>query len=97
MKADKKERYDYSRWYVDIFADELPRQDKATIFLGLLAETNYKHYLNIDEFTKHTIITGATGNGKTITSQILADEALVKIEKDIKSKINIVNIDRRTC
>jgi DNA helicase HerA-like ATPase len=76
MKA--KERYDYSKWYVDIFADELPKKSSKTIFLGLLAETEYKVYLDINELSKHVIIAGATGKGKTIAAQVIAEGVLMK-------------------
>lgn len=78
MKKEKEERYNYAKWYVDLFKDELPRETEKSAYLGLLAETNYKVYINIDEFVKTTIISGATGNGKTVAGQVIAEELLLK-------------------
>jgi len=78
MRHKKEERYDYSKWYVDLFADELPKKNERSTYLGLLAETSRKVYLSIDEFIKPTLIAGATGNGKTVVAQIIVEEALLK-------------------
>ncbi len=78
MKKEKEERYSYAKWYVDLFKDELPKETERSAYLGLLAETNYKVYINIDEFVKTTIISGATGNGKTVAGQVISEELLLK-------------------
>jgi uncharacterized membrane protein len=57
---------------------ELPKPGPRSGFIGNLAETKTKAFVNLDDLKMHTLIAGATGSGKTISGQILAEEALLK-------------------
>jgi len=57
---------------------DLPKRNERSIFLGKIAETKHEAFLDVDELTKHMIIAGSTGSGKTVTAQVLVEEALQK-------------------
>jgi hypothetical protein len=46
--------------------------------LGILAERKEDAYYNIDDLTTHAVVAGATGGGKSISAQVLIEEALKK-------------------
>ena len=50
---------------------DLPKRNERSIFLGKIAETKHEAFLDVDELTKHVIIAGSTGSGKTVTAQVL--------------------------
>ena len=56
----------------------LPKPGERSIFLGTVAETNVKTYFDLDQLTMHTLIAGSTGGGKTVSAEVLVEEALVK-------------------
>lgn len=56
----------------------LPKKGERTIWLGKLAETNTLAYYDMDNLTTHAVVAGATGGGKSITAQVLIEEALLK-------------------
>ena len=70
---EKKKRYHLTLKY-----DLLPKAGPRAIKIGKLAETNIPSYLDLDMFTTHGIIAGATGGGKSIAAQVLVEEALLK-------------------
>jgi len=70
------------RYFHEIVSWDLPKKTERSIYLGKIAEAKLlqetEAYLPIDELCKHMIIAGSTGGGKTITAQIIAEEALAK-------------------
>lgn len=68
-----KKKYD-----VPIDMGSLPKKDKKALFIGLLAETKNKAYLNSENLTTHTIVAGSTGGGKSFSAQVIVEEALQK-------------------
>jgi len=66
------------RYFHNITSWDLPKKNERSIYLGKIAESHYEAYLDIDELTKHMIIAGSTGGGKTIAAQIIAEEAFSK-------------------
>lgn len=58
--------------------ETLPKSGPRAAFIGKIAETKIKAFLNLDDLVNHTLIAGATGSGKTVTAQIIAEEALLK-------------------
>ena len=56
----------------------LPKRTDRSINLGRIAETRKDAYLDMDQLKMHTLIAGATGSGKTIAAQVIAEEALNK-------------------
>ena len=67
----KKKRYLES---IDFTA--LPRKSPKTGFMGRIAETNAMAFIELNQLQIHTLIAGATGSGKTVAAQVLAEEAL---------------------
>ena len=69
----KRKRYmqDLSMW-------DFPEKNKRSIYLGKIADTSHDAYFDIDELTKHMVIAGSTGGGKTVTGQIIIEEAIMK-------------------
>ncbi|MEA2036660.1 MAG: helicase HerA-like domain-containing protein [Nanoarchaeota archaeon] len=69
----KKKRYksklDYSL---------LPKPGPRSVKVGKIAETNKDAYFDIDQLTMHTLIAGSTGGGKTVSAEVLVEEALDK-------------------
>ncbi len=70
---DKRKRYGIS---LDLSA--IPKADKSFFKLGLIAETKHPVYLEPEKLKTHTIVAGATGMGKSISAQVLVEEALIK-------------------
>ncbi|MEM4271019.1 MAG: DUF87 domain-containing protein, partial [Candidatus Pacearchaeota archaeon] len=68
-----KKKYD-----VPIDISSLPKKDKNALYVGLLAETKIKAYLNIDNLTTHMIVAGSTGGGKSFSVQVIVEEVLQK-------------------
>jgi hypothetical protein len=70
---DKKKRYK-----VGVDYSTLPKPDARTIKIGKIAETNNPAYLELERLTTHSIVAGATGMGKSISAQVIIEEALMK-------------------
>jgi hypothetical protein len=56
----------------------LPKKNEEFFFLGKIAETNHEVYLDPGRLTTHSIVAGATGGGKSISAQVIIEEALKK-------------------
>ena len=69
---DKKKRYS-----VKVDYGSLPSPGERTIRLGHIAETNKNAYLELEKLKVHTIVAGATGMGKSISAQVIIEEALL--------------------
>lgn len=70
MKPQAVSRYPPARSY-----EELP---KGSLWIGNLAGTSRKLFLNEDDLGYHTLISGATGAGKSVAAMVMAEEALAK-------------------
>ncbi|RMD66634.1 DUF87 domain-containing protein, partial [Candidatus Pacearchaeota archaeon] len=66
------------RYHVPLELDLLPKPGERSIKIGKIAERNVPAYLNLDDLTTHAIIAGATGGGKSISAQVIIEEALMK-------------------
>jgi len=55
----------------------LPKKNSDYFFLGKIAETNIPAYLEPERLKTHTIVAGATGGGKSISAQVIVEEALI--------------------
>jgi len=69
---ERKKRYRISLDYAT-----LPKAGDRVAKLGLVAETKRPAYYEIDRLTTHAIVSGATGMGKSISAQVLIEEALM--------------------
>jgi len=56
----------------------LPKPGGRSIFLGTVAETKVNTYFDLDQLTMHTLVAGSTGGGKTVSAEVLVEEALMK-------------------
>ena len=70
-KKAKKKRYTMKIDY-----GLLPKSGPRTAYLGMVAETTKKTYFDLDQLTIHTLIAGSTGGGKTVSAEVLVEEAL---------------------
>ena len=48
------------------------------MWLGKVAESNKQAYLETSALTTHAVVAGATGGGKSISAQVIIEEALLK-------------------
>ena len=56
----------------------IPKKNPEFFYLGKIAETNHDTYLDPARLTTHSIVAGATGGGKSISAQVIIEEALRK-------------------
>jgi hypothetical protein len=72
-RQEKKKRYksklDFS---------QLPAAGPRSVVVGKIAETTKTAYFDIDQLQQHTLIAGSTGGGKTVSAEVLIEEALIK-------------------
>ncbi|MBI2671345.1 DUF853 family protein, partial [Candidatus Woesearchaeota archaeon] len=66
------------RYAVKVEMSKLPQPGKKGIFIGKVAETGTRAFFNLDKLQTHTLIAGATGGGKTVSAEVLVEEALSK-------------------
>ncbi len=71
-KASKK------RYVVKIDYDLLPKPGPRSAYIGMIAESKKKAYFDLEALTTHTLIAGSTGGGKTVSAEVLVEEALLK-------------------
>ncbi|MCX6749905.1 MAG: DUF87 domain-containing protein [Candidatus Pacearchaeota archaeon] len=74
-KRYKEKRKRYS---ISLDLSTLPKPDKKFFKLGLIAESRAPAYLEPEKLKTHVIVAGATGMGKSISAQVLVEEALMK-------------------
>ena len=72
-QADKKKRF-----HAKVEYKLLPQEGDRTLWMGYIAETKHKFYLDMDNLTVHSIVAGSTGGGKSIAAQDIVEEALLK-------------------
>jgi len=56
--------------------NKLPQLSPSSIFVGKIAETGIRTFLDLNKLQMHTLIAGATGSGKTIAAQDIVEGAL---------------------
>ena len=66
------------KYKMQLYANTLPKKSDRSIHLGKIAELNKEAYLDLDNLTTHSVVAGATGGGKSITAQVIIEEALMK-------------------
>ena len=74
----KKYKEKRKRYGISLDLATLPKADKSFFRLGLIAETKHPVYLEPERLKTHAIVAGATGMGKSISAQVLVEEALLK-------------------
>ncbi len=68
------------KYHLKIEYDELPKPGPRNIPVGKIAETENRTYFNLENFKVHTIVAGSTGGGKSVSAQVIVEEAL---ERDV--------------
>jgi len=74
----KKQRAKKKRYQSKIEYNLLPKPGPRSVKIGKIAETNRDAYFDIDQLTMHTLVAGSTGGGKTVSAEVLIEEALLK-------------------
>lgn len=67
----KKRRYDE-----DIDMETIPSGGEDQAYVGQIAERGKRTFVEMDDLMTHAMVAGATGSGKTVTGQVMAEEAL---------------------
>ncbi|MCK4649724.1 DUF87 domain-containing protein [Candidatus Pacearchaeota archaeon] len=57
---------------------KLPQPSANSGFVGMVAETGIRAFINMNKLQMHTLIAGSTGSGKTIAAQDIIEESLIK-------------------
>ncbi|MEM3030461.1 MAG: helicase HerA-like domain-containing protein, partial [Candidatus Micrarchaeia archaeon] len=71
MEAARRKRY-----LEMIDFTKLPAPGERSAFIGKIAETEVRAFMDLDKLTVHTLVAGATGSGKTVAAQVIVEEAL---------------------
>lgn len=66
------------RYVAKIDFNLLPKPGPRAAYIGMIAETNKKAYFDLEQLTTHTLVAGSTGGGKTVSAEVLVEEALIK-------------------
>ena len=66
------------KYHLKVDQKELPQEGPRNIWVGKIAETNIKAYMNLEKFKVHTIDAGSTGGGKSFSAQVIIEEMLKK-------------------
>ncbi|MDO8517070.1 MAG: DUF87 domain-containing protein, partial [Nanoarchaeota archaeon] len=69
--------YKRKRYKVAVDMGKLPQASSDSGFVGKIAETGMRAFVDLNKLTMHTLIAGATGGGKTIAAQDIIEEALI--------------------
>lgn len=64
------------KYHLKVEYAELPKPGPRNIYVGKIAETENKTYFNLENFKVHTIVAGSTGGGKSVSAQVIVEEAL---------------------
>ena len=72
----RKKLLEKKRYMENIDLDTIPSGGKREAYMGSLAEMGKRTFMNIDDLTTHALVAGATGSGKTVTGQVMVEEAL---------------------
>jgi hypothetical protein len=72
----EREKTKKKRYLEAIDFTSLPQPGPASGFIGRIAETGIRAFYELDRLQTHTLVAGATGSGKTVAAQVLAEESL---------------------
>ncbi|MDY6789235.1 MAG: helicase HerA-like domain-containing protein, partial [Candidatus Nanohaloarchaea archaeon] len=63
---------------VGLYEEALPTEEEpgGSAMLGSVSDRGGTAYFDLDQLMKHVMVSGATGSGKTVTAQVVAEEAL---------------------
>ncbi|MBW2971100.1 DUF853 family protein, partial [Candidatus Woesearchaeota archaeon] len=78
FKFYRKKQESKKRYHTKTELKLLPKPGPRSAYIGKIAESEHKTYLDLDKLTTHTIVAGSTGGGKTVAAQDIVEEALLK-------------------
>jgi DNA helicase HerA-like ATPase len=78
MSEVKGQTSEKRKYIPPISISSLPKETDRSILLGKIIDLNSKAFFDIDQLTKHTVIVGGSGTGKTIAGMVIAEECLLK-------------------
>ncbi|MDY6788882.1 MAG: helicase HerA-like domain-containing protein, partial [Candidatus Nanohaloarchaea archaeon] len=66
------------KYGVGFYEEALPTEEEpgGSAELGKISDHGGTAYFDLDQLKKHVMVSGATGSGKTVTAQVIAEEAL---------------------
>ncbi len=68
--------YKKKRFKIKVDLAKLPQPTAHSGFVGKIAETGIRAFVDLNKLQMHTIIAGATGGGKTVAAQDIVEDAL---------------------
>jgi Cdc6-like AAA superfamily ATPase len=71
-----EKRESESRYVFPVDYDRLPAKSEDNYWVGKIAETEKEAYIDPSDLTTHAIVAGSTGSGKSVTADVIAEEAL---------------------
>ena len=74
----RKRKAKAKRYVAKVDYNLLPKPGPRSAFIGFIAESNKKAYFDLDQLTTHTLVAGSTGGGKTVSAEVMVEEALMK-------------------
>jgi hypothetical protein len=66
------------RFRTKVDAGKLPKASPHSGFVGKIAESDMRTFIDMNKLQTHTLIAGSTGSGKTVAAQDVVEEALIK-------------------
>lgn len=67
-----------ARYIFPLDFGKLPKEDDDNFWVGKIAETEKKAWINPNDLTTHALVAGATGSGKSVSASVITEEALKK-------------------
>jgi len=74
----KKDIESKKKYHLKVDYTQIPKVGPRNIFVGKIAESDNKAYINIENLKTHTIVAGSTGGGKSFSAQVIIEELLMK-------------------
>ena len=65
------------RFKIKVEVNKLPQPGVNAAFVGKIAETGMRAFVDMNKLQMHTLIAGSTGSGKTVAAQSIIEEALL--------------------
>lgn len=75
IKITKSELEKRKRYHLPVDFNKLPSSANGG-YLGYIAETNQRAFMDFETLKVHSIVAGTTGGGKSFSSQVIVEEAL---------------------
>jgi len=69
--------YQKKRFKGKVEFNKLPQASEHSAFVGMVAETGIRTFVDMNRLQMHTLIAGSTGSGKTVAAQGIIEEALL--------------------